>query len=148
MSNSSIEENISTHYIPYPKYLENRCISCNSKVKFVFPSAGHIYQDFSGYHKDIFRLYFCSNPFSSFHKQPFNPFSINLLPYKQYFLAVWKWIAQESKILKQNPIQIHQRIKKRFEINILENTVKDCINVIDVYLSSQIDKKTREILKK
>lgn len=147
MSNSSIEENISTHYIPYPVYLENRCISCNSKVKFVYPSAGHIYQDFSGYHKDIFRLYTCPNPFCSLHKHPFNPSSINVLPYKQYSLAVWKWIAQESKIMKQSPVQIHQRIKKRFEINMAENTIRDCIKEIDVYLSNQIDKKTREILK-
>ena len=148
MSLSAIEKNISTHYIPYPIELQNRCISCHAKTIYIYPSAGHTYQDFSGYHKDIFRLHICTNPFCYFHKHPFNPSPINVLPYKHYSLGVWKWIAQEAKIMKQSPIQIMNRIDEQFGIKMSENTIRDCIKEIDVFLSHEIDKKTRDILKK
>lgn len=142
------EKNISTHYIPYPIDLQNRCISCHAKTTFIYPSAGHTYQDFSGYHKDIYRLHICTNPFCYFNKHPFNPSPINVLPYKHYSLGVWKWIAQEAKIMKQSPVQIMRRIKTQFGIKMAENTIRDCIKEIDVFLSHEIDKKTRDILKK
>ena len=148
MSLSAIEKNISTHYIPYPRELQNRCIACHAKTIYIYPSAGHTYQDFSGYHKDILRLHICTNPFCYFHKHPFNPSPLNVLPYKQYSLGVWKWIAQEAKILKQAPIQIMKRMDEQFGIKMAENTIRDCIKEIDVFLSHEIDKKTRDILKK
>jgi len=148
MSLSAIEKNIFTHYIPYPVELQNRCIACHSKTNFKYPSAGHTYQDFSGYYKDILRLHICTNPLCYFHTHPFNPSPINVLPYKQYSLGVWKWIAQEAKILKQSPVQIRKRIDEQFEIKMVENTIRDCIKEIDVFLSHKIDLKTRDILKK
>ena len=148
MTLTAVEKNISTHYIPYPIDLQNRCISCNAKTTFIYPSAGHTYQDFSGVHKDVLRLHICTNPFCYFNKHPFNPSPLNVLPYKHYSLGVWKWIAQEAKIMKQSPIQIKKRIEKQFEIKMAENTIRDCIKEIDVFLSHEIDKKTRDILKK
>lgn len=117
-------------------------------MKYKYSSSGHSYKDFSGYQKDIIHLYFCTKPLYTFNKTPFNPASVNILPFKQYSLGIWKWIAQESKIFKQSPVQIRERIKKQFGVNMAENTIRDSIKEIDVFLSNKIDKKTREILKK
>ncbi|MHA1518720.1 MAG: hypothetical protein ACTSRK_00925 [Promethearchaeota archaeon] len=147
MALSTNEKNYLTHYIHYPIGLEKGCIACHSKVEFVYVSSGHKYKDFSGYHKDIIRLYRCTNPFCSLHKHAFNPSPIDVLPYKRYSLGIWKWIAQESKIMKQSTIQIRNRIETVFGINIAENTIRDAIKEIDVFLSNKIDDETRKILK-
>lgn len=147
MALSFTEKNFLTHYIHYPVEYEKGCPACNSKVKFVYVSAGHQYQDFSGYHNDIFRLYKCTNLFCSFSKHAFNPAPIDVLPYKHFSLGIWKWIAQESKILKQSPVQIKNRIATVFGIDIAENTIRDAIKEIDVFLSKKIDVETGKILK-
>lgn len=147
MTVSATVKNKSIHYIQYPKNLQNRCISCNSKTKFKYPSAGHTYTDFSGIHRDIYRLHICTNPFCPLHNHPFNPSPINVLPYKHFSLGIWKWIAQEARILKQSPSQIEERIYTNFGIKMAENTIRDCIKEIDVFLSHKIDEKTRKLLK-
>ena len=50
--------------------------------------------------------------------------------------------------MKQSPVQIKKRMDEQFGIKMAENTIRDCIKEIDVFLSHEIDKKTRDILKK
>lgn len=77
----------------------------------------------------------------------FNPAPLNVLPYKQYSLALWKFIAVEAKLYHQKPEQIVDRIKKQFHKAISVNTVRNYINEINVYVSGKIDEKTVEIIK-
>ncbi len=147
MAISSNAMNLFTHYVHYSEIHKNQCVACNSRVKFVYTTAKHTFQDFSGSITERIRLYKCTNLFCPFHKRAFNPSPINVLPHKRYSLGVWKWIAQESKILKQSPIQIVDRIAKKFGIQMAENTIRDAINEIDVFLSKKIDEDTKKILK-
>ena len=77
----------------------------------------------------------------------FNPAPLNVLPYKQYSLALWKFIAVEAKLYHQKPEQIVDRIKKHFHKVISVNTVRNYINEINMYVSGKIDEKTVEIIK-
>lgn len=51
-----------------------------------------------------------------------SPFSV--LSRKILSLVVWRWIASEAKIYKQNPAQITYQLRNEFGINIAENTVR------------------------
>jgi hypothetical protein len=77
----------------------------------------------------------------------FNPAPLNVLPYKKYSLALWKFIAVEAKLRGQKPEQIVERIQAHFHRKISVNTVRNYINEINVYVSGKIDEKTVDIIK-
>ena len=147
MSVSKINSFIDIQYITYPKELNRKCISCGSSVEFLYPSGGHEYTDFNGKIKEIRKYYRCTNPDCELHAKPLNPTPLNVLPFKQFSLSIWKWIAQEAKLFKQKPAQICERIHEQFNVGISESTIRNYINEIDAYLSHQIDKRTIQILK-
>jgi len=103
--------------------------------------------DFHGKIKEIRKFYCCTNPDCQLHANPLNPTPLNVLPFKQFSLGIWKWIAQEAKLFKQKPAQICERIDEQFNVKISESTIRKYINEIDAYLSNQIDKRTIQILK-
>jgi len=137
---------IISKYITYPEELERTCILCGSQVRFCYPSGGHTYAGFFGKVKEIRKFYSCTNPECSLFNKPLNPTPLNVLPFKRYSLAVWKWIAEEAKIYGQKPGQIYERIQGKFGVEISESTIRKYIKEIDAYLSHQIDKKTLEIV--
>ena len=147
MSVSKISSLIDIQYITYPKELDRKCISCGSPVEFLYPSGGHGYMDFHGKIKEIRKFYCCTNPGCQLHTNPLNPTPLDVLPFKQFSLSIWKWIAQEAKLFKQKPAQICERIDEQFNVKISESTIRKYINEIDAYLSNQIDKRTIQILK-
>ena len=134
-------------YITYPKGLNRKCIACGSPVLFLYPSGGHDYMDFQGKIKEIRKFYCCTNPDCELHSKPLNPSPLTVLPFKQFSLGIWKWIAQEAKIYKQKPALICERIYDQFNVKISESTIRKYINEIDAFLSNQIDKRTVQILK-
>ncbi|TFF87923.1 MAG: hypothetical protein EU548_09575, partial [Promethearchaeota archaeon] len=138
---------VDIQYIKYPKELDRKCLSCGSSVGFLYPSGGHEYTDFCGKIKEIRRFYCCMNPDCELHAKPLNPSPLNVLPFKQFSLGIFKWIAQEAKLYKQKPAQICERIQDQFGVKISESTIRNYINDIDVYLSNQIDKRTIQLLK-
>ena len=138
---------VDIQYITYPKELDRKCISCGSPVEFLYPSGGHGYTDFQGKIKEIRKFYCCTNPDCELHANPLNPTPLNVLPFKQFSLGIWKWIAQEAKLFKQKPAQICERIHEQFNVEISESTIRKYINEIDAYLSNQIDKRTIQMLK-
>lgn len=138
---------VKTRYITYPEELDQHCLVCGGRVEYCYPSGGHTYAGFSGKVKEVRKFYRCTNPECALFDKPLNPTPPNVLPFKRFSLAVWKWIAKESKIYGQKPEQICQRIRGEFGVEISEGTIRNYLNEIDVYLSNQIDKKTREILK-
>lgn len=137
---------ITSKYITYPEDLNHKCIACGSQVEFCYPSGGHTYAGFFGKSKEIRKFYRCTNPECDLFNKPLNPAPLNVLPFKRYSLAVWKWIAKEAKIYGQKPVQICERIQGEFGVVISEGTIRNYINEIDEYLSNQIDKKTLEIV--
>jgi len=147
MSVSKMSSLVEIHYITYPKNLDRKCISCGSPVGFLYPSGGHGYTDFQGKIKEIRKFYCCTNPDCQLHATPLNPTPLDVLPFKQFSLGIWKWIAQEAKLFKQKPAQICERIHEQFNVKISESTIRNYINEIDAYLSNQIDKRTIQILK-
>ncbi|TES96073.1 MAG: hypothetical protein E3J90_08625, partial [Promethearchaeota archaeon] len=138
---------VDIQYITYPKELDRKCISCGSPVEFLYPSGGHGYTDFQGKIKEIRKFYCCTNPDCELHANPLNPTPLNVLPFKQFSLGIWKWIAQEAKLYKQKPALICERIYDEFDVKISESTIRKYINEIDAFLSNQIDKRTIKILK-
>lgn len=138
---------IPTQYITYPSHLNRKCICCKERVEFLYPSAGHQYADFHGIFNEIRKCYRCTNPACDLYNLPFNPAPLNVLPFKRFSLGIWKYIAEEAKIFNQKPAQICERLQEKFGLKISEGTVRNYINEIDAYLSSQIDKKTEEVLK-
>jgi len=138
---------VDIQYITYPKELDRKCISCGSPVEFLYPSGGHGYTDFQGKIKEIRKFYCCTNPDCKLHANPLNPSPLNVLPFKQFSLGIWKWIAQEAKLYKQKPALICERIYDQFNVEISESTIRKYINEIDAFLSNQIDKRTIQILK-
>lgn len=147
MSVSKNEAFIEVQYLTYPKYLDKKCISCNTPVIYLYPSGGHEYRDFDGRIKEIRKYYCCKNPDCELYNIPYNPTPLNVLPFKQFSLGLWKYIAQEAKIFKQKPAQICERIQESFDVPISESTVRKYINEIDAFLSNQIDQRTLQILK-
>ena len=97
--------------------------------------------------REYLYLYQCTNPDCDMSRLYFNPAPLNVLPYKKYSLALWKFIAIESKLHGQKPEQIVDRIQKHFHRVISVNTVRNYINEISVYVSGKIDEKTVEIIK-
>jgi len=138
---------VDIQYITYPKELDRKCISCGSPVEFLYPSGGHGYTDFQGKIKEIRKFYCCTNPDCDLHANPLNPTPLNVLPFKQFSLGIWKWIAQEARLFKQKPAQICERIDELFNVKISESTIRKYIKEIDAYLSNQIDKRTIQVLK-
>ncbi len=146
----SVSKNSSfTHiqYLTYPKELGRKCISCGSPIVFLYPSGGHEYMDFQGKIKEVRKFYCCTNPDCKLHAKPLNPSPLNVLPFKQFSLGIWKWIAQEAKLYRQKPALICERIYDQFNVKISESTIRKYINEIDAFLSNQIDKRTIKILK-
>ena len=137
---------IKSKYITYPEELNHKCIACGSQVEFCYPSGGHTYAGFFNKIKEIRKFYRCTNLECDLFNKTFNPTPLNVLPFKRYSLAVWKWIAKEAKIYGQKPVQICERIQGEFGVEISEGTIRNYINEIDVYLSNEIDKKTLEIV--
>ena len=137
---------IKSKYITYPEELNHKCIVCGCQVEFCYPSGGHTYAGFFDKSKEIRKFYRCTNPECDLFNKPLNPTPLNVLPFKRYSLAVWKWIAKEAKIYGQKPVQICERIQGEFGVEISEGTIRNYINEIDEYLSNQIDKKTLEIV--
>ena len=137
---------IKSNYITYPEELNHKCIVCGCQVEFCYPSGGHTYAGFFDKSKEIRKFYRCTNPECDLFNKPLNPTPLNVLPFKRYSLAVWKWIAKEAKIYGQKPVQICERIQGEFGVEISEGTIRNYINEIDEYLSNQIDKKTLEIV--
>jgi len=138
---------VNIQYITYPKELDRKCISCGNPVEFLYPSGGHGYTDFQEKIKEIRKFYRCTIPDCKLHGIPLNPTPLNVLPFKQFSLGIWKWIAQEAKLYKQKPALICERIYDQFNVKISESTIRKYINEIDAFLSNQIDKHTVKILK-
>ncbi|MFO8020741.1 MAG: hypothetical protein R6U96_19110, partial [Promethearchaeia archaeon] len=138
---------IITKYITYPEELDYKCMTCGEQVEFCYPSGGHTYTGFFEKIREIRKFYRCTNPECPLFDKPLNPAPPDVLPFKRFSLAVWKWIAKEAKIYGQKPEQICERIRGDFGVEISEGTIRNYINEIDVYLSNQIDKRTRKILK-
>ncbi len=147
MSVSKIEPLLEVQYVTYPEELDRKCSACGSRVTFLYPSGGHEFTDFHGKVKEIRKYYCCTNPDCDLHDMPLNPFPLSVLPFKQFSLAIWKWIAREAKLYKQNPSQICERITDEFGVKISESTIRTYINEVDAYLSNQIDKRTIKTLK-
>ena len=143
---SKSKSNIKSDYITYPEEFNHKCIACGCGVEFCYPSGGHTYAGFVNKIKEIRKLYRCTNLECNLFNKPLNPTPLNVLPFKRYSLAVWKWIAKEAKIYGQKPVQICERIQGEFGVEISEGTIRNYINEIDEYLSNQIDKKTLEIV--
>ena len=137
---------IKSKYITYPEELNHKCIVCGCHVEFCYPSGGHTYAGFFEKIKEIRKFYRCTNPECDLFNKPLNPTPLNVLPFKRYSLAVWKWIAKEAKIYGQKPVQICERIQGEFGVEISEGTIRNYIDEIDEYLSNEIDKKTLEIV--
>lgn len=137
----------SPRYFKYPEDLDKMCTICGKKVNYLYPTAGHSYQDFDGIHNDIIRLYICSNPQCSLFATPYNPINRNVLPCKRYSLAIWKWIGKEALVYNNKPGQIHKRIVEEFGVDISEGTIRNIIKEIIAFLGNKIDKKTVEILR-
>ncbi len=133
---------------PYPEELYYRCPVCGELVQHCFPSSKHDYQDFVGMVREIRYQYRCMNPSCKMAGIYFNPAPANVLPFKQFSLDVWKWIAREAKIFKQKPSEIVYRAKVEHGISISEGTVRNIIDEVDVLISGKIDKKTKEVIKK
>src|SRR5271157_5095831 len=133
--------------VRYPENLEFLCPICGFPVRFCFSRPKHDYQDVDGNVREYFYLYQCTNPDCDMSRLYFNPAPLNVLPYKKYSLALWKFIAVEAKLHHQKPEQIVDRIEKNFNRVISVNTVRNYINEINVYVSGKIDEKTVEIIK-
>lgn len=142
------DDDIEPTYIPYPEELTYRCPICGEAVQHCFPKSKHDYRDFVGMVREIRYPYRCLNEACEMFGIYFNPSPARVLPYKQFSLDVWKWIATEAKIFKQKPSEIVFRAEKKHGIPISEGTVRNIIDEVDVFISGQIDEKTREIIKK
>jgi hypothetical protein len=132
----------------YPEELFYRCPVCGEPVQHCFPSSKHDYLDFVGMVREIRYQYRCMNPSCRMAGIYFNPAPARVLPYKQFSLDVWKWIAREAKIFKQKPSEIVFRAKVEHGIPISEGTVRNIIDEVDVFISGRIDRKTIDIIKK
>jgi hypothetical protein len=69
------------------------------------------------------------------------------LPNKHFSHSVWKWIGREAKIYNSNASQISSRIENDFKLSISENTIRNIIDEIDIYLEHKIDENTQRIVK-
>lgn len=130
MSVSKMGSFVDIQYIKYPKEYDRKCMSCGSQVEFLYPSGGHEYMDFHGKIKEIRKLYCCTNLECELYAKPLNPAPLNVLPFKQFSLGIWEWIAQEAKLFKQKPAQICERIHEQFNVKISESTIRKYINEI------------------
>lgn len=133
-------------YTPYPPELEKKCILCNSRVSFEYPGKKRWIIDFTHKFSEIRYYYRCSNSKCHNHKHPFNPSQNYCFPNKQYSQSVWKWIAREAKIYHAKPSQIMTRISDRFAMSISENTIRNIIDEVDVFLEHNMDEKTYKIV--
>ena len=124
---SKSKSRIKTKYITYPEELNHKCIACGSRLKFCYPSGGHTYTGFFDTIKEIRKLYRCTNTACALFNKPLNLAPLNVLPFKRYSLAVWKWIAKEAKIYGQKPVQIYERIQGEFAVEISEGTIRSNI---------------------
>nr|MDO8086253.1 hypothetical protein [Candidatus Sigynarchaeum springense] len=97
--------------------------------------------------REYLYLYQCTNPDCDMSRRYFNPAPLNVLPYKKYSLALWKFMAVEAKLRGQKPEQIVERIQAHFHKTISVNTVRNYINEINVYVSGKIDEKTVDLVK-
>ena len=131
----------------YPETYNNRCVICGSPVKFLYPANPRVHHGLENSITEIRYFYACTNKNCYFFNKPHNPSPNYSLPFKHYDLSVWKWIGRESKIFKQNANGIKNRIEKEFGLDISENTIRSVIDELDVFLSGEIDKKTKKILK-
>lgn len=130
----------------YPEFLSSSCISCGSRVIYLYPSRKRHFHGLFGSFEEIRYKYACKNPSCALFNIPCNPSPSFALPNKHYALDVWKWIGRESKQFKQSPTQISERIREDFGISISESTIRRIMDEIDIYLSDKIDEKTRKIL--
>ncbi len=140
------EPGLKTHYIHYPRRLGGRCMCCKRPLEDAYATAGHRYHDFKREVNEVRYLRKCTNPACPLHGVPFNPTPSEVLPFKQFSLAVWKWVAQEAKLYNQNAEQICDRARRQFGLEISPNTIRNYIDEIDVLLGNQIDDKTRRLL--
>ena len=147
MSVSKMTPLVEVQYVTYPEELDRKCLACGGRVIFLYPSGGHEFTDLHGKVKEIRKFYCCTNPDCDLHDKPLNPSPLSVLPFKQFSLAIWKWIAREAKLYKQKPSQIRERINDEFGVEISESTIRKYINEVDAYLSNQIDKRTIKTLK-
>ncbi len=146
MRYSTKEPGLKTHYIHYPRRLAGRCMCCKHPLEDAYATAGHRYRDFKREVNEARYLRKCTNPECPLHGMPFNPAPSEVLPFKQFSLAVWRWVAEESKLYNQNAEQICDRALRQFGLEISPNTIRNYIDEIDVLLSNQIDEKTRRLL--
>jgi hypothetical protein len=136
-----------TRTVRYPEELDFLCPICGHPVHFCFSRPKHDYQDADREVREYLYLYQCTNPDCDMSQLYFNPAPLNVLPYKKYSLALWKFIAVEAKLHGQKPEQIVDRIQQHFHKVISVNTVRNYINEINVYVSGKIDEKTVDIVK-
>nr|MDO8115851.1 hypothetical protein [Candidatus Sigynarchaeota archaeon] len=141
------ENDIDRVNTPYPEALYYRCPVCGEPVHHCFPSSKHDYLDFVGMVREIRYQYTCMNPSCRMAGIYFNPAPAKVLPFKQFSLEVWKWVAREAKIFKQKPSEIVFRAKVEHGVSISEGTVRNIIDEVDVFISGKIDQRTKEIIK-
>ena len=132
--------------VKYPWELDFRCPACSEKVQYCYSNPKH---DYTGFDEDVeeYRYqYTCPNQACKMHGVLFNPAPLNVLPRKQYSLAVWKWIAKEAKLYGQKPLQIVERLNDEFGVPISESTIRKYINEIEVYIAGKIDASTMTMI--
>jgi hypothetical protein len=137
-----------TIYTKYPEEYKKKCISCRQKIKFLYPSRKRHYSDFDRSFSEVRYNYTFTNLLCSLFNQPFNPSPRFALPEKHFTLSIWKWIAREAKVYNSNASKIMERIENEFSFSISENTIRNIIDEIDVYLTQKIDENTQKILEK
>jgi len=128
--------------VKYPWELDFRCPACNGRVQFCYSNPRHEYTDFDEDVEEYRYQYTCPNQTCKMHGVLFNPAPLNVLPRKQYSLAVWKWIAKEAKLYGQKPRQIVERLNDEFNVPISESTVRKYIYEIEVFIAGKIDANT------
>jgi len=140
------EPGLATKYTHYPAELDGKCLYCGSELEEAYVTAGHRYKDFSGDVNEIRYLMRCTNPECQLYGVPYNPEPSGALPFKQFSLAVWRWVGEEAKLFNQNPPQICDRAMQTYNLSISENTVRNYIDAIDVLVANEIDAKTLKML--
>ena len=146
MRYSTTHPGLNTHYIPYSSSSDNSCFACHGSTEDAYITAGHRYQTFGDEINELRHLRICHNPECSLFKIPFNPTPPEVSPYKQFSLAVWRWIGEEYKLYNQNAEQIQSRIERKFSISISANTIRNYMKEIDVLMANEIDKRTAKLL--
>jgi len=148
MNRKTYSEDYDTVRLSYPPGLDNKCLICESEVKYCYSDNGKLIHTLDGEIYQVVNYYSCTNEACEMSKIVFNPSPRFDYSGRHFGADVFRYISKELLLYNSKPSQILKRLNYEYQLDISIDTIRRMYEDALQLKSYQIDETTKEIIQK